>query len=59
MSKQLISISSLFLVSAFAADTTKPVADATFSKDIAPILWKNCAASADCTVVKLTATVSS
>lgn len=42
MSKQLISISSLFLVSAFAADTTKPVADATFSKDIAPILERSC-----------------
>ena len=42
MSKQLISISSLFLVSAFAADTSKPVADATFSKDIAPILERSC-----------------
>jgi hypothetical protein len=42
VSKQLISISSLFLVSAFAADTTKPVADATFSKDIAPILERSC-----------------
>ncbi|HWY46158.1 MAG TPA: hypothetical protein VNX70_02165 [Bryobacteraceae bacterium] len=44
MNKQLISISSLFLVSAFAfaADSTKPVADATFSKDIAPILERSC-----------------
>ena len=41
MSRQL---SSLFLVSAvaFAADSTKPVADATFSKDIAPILERSC-----------------
>ncbi len=38
------SISSLFLLSAFAfaADSTKPVADATFSKDIAPILERSC-----------------
>jgi len=44
VNKQLISISSLFLVSAFAfaADSTKPVADATFSKDIAPILERSC-----------------
>jgi hypothetical protein len=42
VSKQLISISSLFLVSAFAADTSKPVADATFSKDIAPIFERSC-----------------
>jgi hypothetical protein len=44
VSKQLISISSLFLapVLAFAADSTKPVADATFSKDIAPILERSC-----------------
>ncbi|HXA65033.1 MAG TPA: hypothetical protein VNV82_07770 [Bryobacteraceae bacterium] len=44
MNKQLISISSLFLVSAFAfaADSTKPVADATFSRDIAPILERSC-----------------
>ncbi len=44
MNKQLISISSLFLVSAFAfaADSTRPVADATFSKDIAPILERSC-----------------
>jgi hypothetical protein len=36
--------SSLFLLSAFAfaADSTKPVADATFSKDIAPILERSC-----------------
>jgi len=34
----------LFLLSAlaFAADSTKPVADATFSKDIAPILERSC-----------------
>ena len=38
------SISSVFLLSAFAfaADSTKPVADATFSKDIAPILERSC-----------------
>ena len=44
MSKQLISIFGLFLapVLAFAADSTKPVADATFSKDIAPILERSC-----------------
>jgi hypothetical protein len=38
------SISSLFLLSAiaFAADSTKPVVDATFSKDIAPILERSC-----------------
>jgi hypothetical protein len=44
VSKQLISISNLFLVSAvaFAADSSKPVADATFSKDIAPILERSC-----------------
>jgi hypothetical protein len=44
VNKQLISISSLFLVSAFAfaADSTKPVADATFSRDIAPILERSC-----------------
>jgi hypothetical protein len=37
-------LSSLFLLSAFAfaADSTKPVADATFSKDIAPILERSC-----------------
>ena len=36
--------SSLFLLSAFAfaADSTKPVADATFSRDIAPILERSC-----------------
>jgi hypothetical protein len=36
--------SSLFLLSAFAfaGDSTKPVADATFSKDIAPILERSC-----------------
>jgi hypothetical protein len=36
--------SSLFLLSAFAfaADSTKPVVDATFSKDIAPILERSC-----------------
>ena len=39
MNKQLISIPGLFLVSAlaFAADSSKLVLDATFSKDIAPI----------------------
>jgi hypothetical protein len=44
VSKQLISIFGLFLapVLAFAADSTKPVADATFSKDIAPILERSC-----------------
>jgi len=44
VNKQLISISSVFLVSAFAfaADSTKPVADATFSRDIAPILERSC-----------------
>ena len=38
------SIPSLFLLSAFAfaADSTKPIADATFSKDIAPILERSC-----------------
>jgi hypothetical protein len=37
-------LSSLFLLSAFAfaADSTKPVSDATFSKDIAPILERSC-----------------
>jgi hypothetical protein len=37
-------LSSLFLASAFAfaAETTQPVADATFSKDIAPILERSC-----------------
>jgi hypothetical protein len=43
VSKQLISISSLFLAPVLAfADSTKPVADATFSKDIAPILERSC-----------------
>jgi hypothetical protein len=44
VNKQLFSISGLFLVStfAFAADSTKPVADATFSKDVAPILERSC-----------------
>jgi hypothetical protein len=44
VNKQLISISSLFVASALAiaADSTKPVADATFSKDIAPILERSC-----------------
>ena len=44
MNKQLFSIPSLFLLSAFAfaADSTKPVADATFSKDISPILERSC-----------------
>jgi len=44
VNKQLFSIPSLFLLSAFAfaADSTKPVADATFSKDISPILERSC-----------------
>lgn len=40
--KRLVSISGLFLVSAFAADTGKPAPAPTFSKDIAPILERSC-----------------
>ena len=44
MNKHLFSISGLCLAPAllFAADSGKPVADATFSKDIAPILQRSC-----------------
>jgi len=37
-----LSISGLFLVSAFAFAADAPVPDATFSKDIAPILQRSC-----------------
>ncbi len=44
MNKHLISISGFFLAPGFlfAADSAKPVVDATFSKDIAPILQRSC-----------------